>query len=407
MKLILCIFEQLSGLKINFHKSEIFCFGEAKEMKEQYKQIFGCESGSLPFKYLGVPIHYRKLRNAEWHPVESRFDGKLGCWKGKMLSYGDRLVLVNAVLTSLPIFMLSFLEIPKGVRKRLDFYRSRFFWQSDENKRKYRLTKWNIICRPKDQGGLGVEVLELKNKCLLSKWLFKLLNEEGVWQELLQNKYLQSKTLAQVEAQPTDSHFWKGLMRVKEDFFSRGSFVVGNGATTRFWEDTWLSNSPLMNQYPLLYNIVQHQHVSVHDVMHNAPPLNVGFRRALVGNKWDMWSPLYLRLMQVTLDDVPDYFKWNLTQTGQFTVKSMYEDLMNDHTIYLHKYLWKLKIPQKIKIFMWFLHRKVLLTKDNLAKKRIGKVAHIVLFVGMMRLLIIFLLLALLLTCLAGYFLYL
>jgi hypothetical protein len=31
MKLLLCAFKQLSGLKINFHKSEIFCFGEAKD----------------------------------------------------------------------------------------------------------------------------------------------------------------------------------------------------------------------------------------------------------------------------------------------------------------------------------------------------------------------------------------
>jgi hypothetical protein len=35
MKLILCIFEQLSGLKINFHKSEIFCFGKAKDIEQQ------------------------------------------------------------------------------------------------------------------------------------------------------------------------------------------------------------------------------------------------------------------------------------------------------------------------------------------------------------------------------------
>jgi hypothetical protein len=113
--------------------------------------------------------------------------------------------------------MLSFLQIPKGVRKRFDYYRSRFFWQCDEHKKKYRLTKWNIICRPRDRGVLGVEVLELKNKSLLSKWLFKLLNEEGVWQELLQNKYLQSKTLSQVTAKPTDSPFWKGLMEVKDE----------------------------------------------------------------------------------------------------------------------------------------------------------------------------------------------
>ena len=176
MKLILCIFEQLSGLKINFHKSELFCFGKATELEHQYKNIFGCASGTLPFCYLGVPIHYRRLRNSEWNSMEIRFASKLGCWKGKMLSYGDRLVLVNSVLTSLPMFMLSFLEIPKGVRKRLDYYRSRFFWQEEEDKKKYRLSRWNIVCRPKDQGALGIEVLELKNICLLSKWLFKLLN---------------------------------------------------------------------------------------------------------------------------------------------------------------------------------------------------------------------------------------
>jgi hypothetical protein len=50
MKLILCLFEELSGLKINFHKSEIFCFGKAKEEEDQYRQIFGCDAGSLPFK---------------------------------------------------------------------------------------------------------------------------------------------------------------------------------------------------------------------------------------------------------------------------------------------------------------------------------------------------------------------
>ena len=58
--------------------------------------------------------------------------------------------------------MMSFFEIPKGVRKKLDYFRSRFFWQTDEYKRKYRLAKWDILCQPKDQGGLGVHNLELK-----------------------------------------------------------------------------------------------------------------------------------------------------------------------------------------------------------------------------------------------------
>jgi hypothetical protein len=266
------------------------------------------------------------------------------------------------------MFMLSFLEIPVGVRKRLDFYRSRFFWQSDENKKKYRLTKWNIICRPKDQGGLGIEVLELKNKCLLSKWLFKLLHEDGVWQELLYNKYLSQLTLAAVKAKPNDSPFWKGLMRVKNDFFQRGHFIVGNGLTTRFWEDCWLGDTPLAIQYPLLYNIVHYKNVSVAHVLGQSP-INIGFRRGLSGNKWTAWLHLCQRLLPIKLSMEPDHFVWKLTTNGSFSVKSMYEDMMNDHTPFLHKFLWKMKIPLKIKIFMWFLSNKVLLTKDNLVKR--------------------------------------
>ena len=74
LKLILCAFEQLSGLKINFHKSELFCFGEANFFESQYLEIFGCENGCFPFKYLGIPIHFRRLRNNEWMSLEDRFE---------------------------------------------------------------------------------------------------------------------------------------------------------------------------------------------------------------------------------------------------------------------------------------------------------------------------------------------
>jgi hypothetical protein len=56
MKLVSYIFEQLSSL------SEIYCFGHAKHVENAYKQLFGCELGTLPFKYLGIPIHFRKLK---------------------------------------------------------------------------------------------------------------------------------------------------------------------------------------------------------------------------------------------------------------------------------------------------------------------------------------------------------
>jgi hypothetical protein len=131
--------------------------------------------------------------------IENRIENKLSGWKGKMLSVGGRLVLINSVLSSLLMFMLSFFEIPKGVLEKIDCFRSRFYWQSEQHKRKYRLAKWKILCQPKLQGGLGVHNLELQNKCLLSKWLFKHLNEDGLWKELLRNKYLKDKTLGVVQ----------------------------------------------------------------------------------------------------------------------------------------------------------------------------------------------------------------
>ncbi|XP_044431994.1 uncharacterized protein [Triticum aestivum] len=44
----------------------------------------------------------------------------------------------------------------------------------------------------------------------------------------------------QVTVRQTDSPFWKGLIKVKLSFFQRAKHIVGNGASTRFWEDTWL-----------------------------------------------------------------------------------------------------------------------------------------------------------------------
>jgi hypothetical protein len=84
-----------------------------------------------------------------------------------------------------------------------------------------------------------------------------------MWQELLQNKYLKNKTLDQVEAKPTDSLVWKGILHGKNEFFQRGSIVIGDGQTTRFWEDAWFDKTSLANQYPSLYAIVRHKNVRV------------------------------------------------------------------------------------------------------------------------------------------------
>jgi hypothetical protein len=84
---------------------------------------------------LWIPIHFRWLTNAEWKNVEERLQLRLSSWKGKLLSIGGRLVLINSVMSNMILYMLSFFVLPKGVLKRLDFFRSRFFWQGDSEKK--------------------------------------------------------------------------------------------------------------------------------------------------------------------------------------------------------------------------------------------------------------------------------
>jgi hypothetical protein len=112
---------------------------------------------------------------------------------------------------------------------------------------------------------------------------------------------------------------------------------------------------------------VRHKNVRVADVL-TQTPLNVGLTRVLRDGRCERWLHLVQRLINVQLFEEPDSFIRHLTTFGIFTVKSLYEEYMNEDTRYLQKYIWKSKIQLKIKISMWFLHKKVLLTKDNLSK---------------------------------------
>lgn len=91
---------------------------------------------------------------------------------------------------------------------------------------------WKEVCQPQDQGGLGVVDLKVMNICLLSTWLWKLENEEGLWQELIRNKYLSNVTLSQCKLKPIHSHFWYGLIKIKAAFFSFCRKKIGNGQRT-------------------------------------------------------------------------------------------------------------------------------------------------------------------------------
>ena len=68
------------------------------------------------------------------------------------------------------------------------------------------------------------------------------------------------------------------------------------------------------------------------------------------------------------LNEGRDTFIWNLNNNGLFSVTSMYKYLVNNGIKVTQK-IWHMKVPLKIKIFLWFLKKGVILTKDNLARR--------------------------------------
>jgi hypothetical protein len=80
-------------------------------------------------------------------------------------------------------------------------------------------------------------------------------------------------------------------MATKKFFFRLGLYSIKDGSEIRFWEDRWLGNTTLREQYPALYNIVLHKGETIAKVMEVSPP-NVMFRRDLSGQRLVSWNAL-------------------------------------------------------------------------------------------------------------------
>ena len=111
-------------------------------------------------------MHFKKLLNSDWKETEEKVEKKNASWKGNLTSIGSRLILIESSLSNVPSYMLFMFLMPKGVIKRCDFFRARMLWQEKTNVKKYHLANWKVVCQPKDQGGLGVIDLQLKNVSL-------------------------------------------------------------------------------------------------------------------------------------------------------------------------------------------------------------------------------------------------
>jgi len=101
-----------------------------------YDSILNCNIMKTPFNYLGVTVGGNHKRCVFWEGVLNKLRSMLISWKGKFLSLASKICLIKSVLTSLPLFYISFFCMPTIVVKEVKKIRKSFLWDWGSENRK-------------------------------------------------------------------------------------------------------------------------------------------------------------------------------------------------------------------------------------------------------------------------------
>ncbi|XP_058748653.1 uncharacterized protein LOC131621636 [Vicia villosa] len=236
IKVILRGFEMVSGLRVNMLKSKLYGIEIEHYFLQAASQFLCCKVDSIPFKFLGVVVGGNPRRARFWNPILDNMKAKLSPWIGRLLSIGGRVAL------------------KKGVD-----------WIS-----------WATVCKHHEDGGLGVKDLDLFNIALLTKWLWRLLNNhEPSWKGILEARYgtFHARILfkRQFGNKAMESTWWRDLMKIADNSEATGftkqlSIKLGDGVNEPFWTIRWIGQSPLCDTFPVLFQGVENKKASVQEM---------------------------------------------------------------------------------------------------------------------------------------------
>jgi hypothetical protein len=177
-------------MRINYHKCELIGINLEENEITPYFEIFQCVEGHFPIKYIGMPLHFEKIKREDLQPLIDSFLKRMAGWRGKLLSLEARRLLIQTILESIPIYMLSFFQFPKWASKLINTQLANCLWSDEEGNRKIHLANCPSICMKKEFGGLGIPNLKDLNLFLLGSWIKRYNRAEGsMWKRIVDAKY--------------------------------------------------------------------------------------------------------------------------------------------------------------------------------------------------------------------------
>ena len=197
-----------------------------------------------------------------------------------MISYGGKLSLLNSVITSLIIFALCTLKLPPKIIELLDRIRRKSLWtkKTDDGDKCNSLTSWQMVCHPKECGGLGVLNIKTQSDALLMKYLHKFYNRWYVpWVDLIWSTYYVDKIPH--ASDPCGSFWCKDILKLTPTYRGISNVIAHSGDMMLMWKDLWLDEI-LAESHPRAFSYAKLEDISVRDFL-GSPNLNETFHLPL------------------------------------------------------------------------------------------------------------------------------
>jgi hypothetical protein len=130
----------------------------------------------------------------------------------------------------------------QGVCNKIKKLMCNFIWGSSDEKRTWHTVAWDNICRPKNEGGLGIHKGSYYNQALIMKLTWNLLNEPStMWVRIIKAKYKCGEdAIPKVQITHNCSSTWRAIVSVWDKMIEGMQWTLGNGSTIRLWSDSWL-----------------------------------------------------------------------------------------------------------------------------------------------------------------------
>eukprot|EP00253_Pinus_taeda_P031183 PITA_31183 len=379
---ILETFSKASSALINKAKSKIFFFNTPPITQRAIARIIGFSVASLPSKYLGAPLIASALKHSSWTNLLEKLEAKLFQWTHRTLNMANRMVLIKAVLQSMPLYLFSLMAAPKGVLKAIRQLQHNFLWGNSGPNRKWALVKWEKVCIPKTAGGIGLRDPEHSNAVMVAKiWWKWLTYPDTPWARLWHAKYASNLPLEEIirmTEMSKGSAMWNSAIKHGELIQNHSFWEVKEGSSARFWTDSW-------QQLPALNTLIQ----GIQDQEMNYMDKINKFWNCHTNSDHREWKPTNqiipdsteaiqlslsteLKKRKILKEAGEDKLRRGYEEKGIFTAKEAYRILLKDrfNKDKVWEKIWKPPIWPKISTFLWLLAHNKILTWDNLRKRK-------------------------------------